>query len=173
MHRIDLRKFIEESNRIEGIHTPVSAEDIDRLRTFLKAPLTMQSLIDLQAYIAPGKPLRRELGMDVRVGQYVAPAGGPGIAVELGALLDTLRDAADEQVAKSPFETHCDFESLHPFMDGNGRTGRALWAWHMRAIGEDPFALGFLHAFYYQTLQFVEDATKGVGVRHASPGLPW
>lgn len=51
-----------------------------------------------------------------------------------------------------PWKMHVAFEKLHPFMDGNGRTGRALWAWHMKQLGLDPFALSFLHRFYYQTL---------------------
>lgn len=48
----------------------------------------------------------------------------------------------------SPFTTHLRYESIHPFSDGNGRSGRALWLWQMK--GRAP--LGFLHQFYYQTL---------------------
>ena len=39
--------------------------------------------------------------------------------------------------------------SNHPFTDGNGRSGRALWLWQMN--NHAPF--GFLHTFYYQTLE--------------------
>jgi len=45
------------------------------------------------------------------------------------------------------FEVHLDYEHLHPFTDGNGRSARMLWAWQMR-----EFPLGFLHTFYYQAL---------------------
>lgn len=43
------------------------------------------------------------------------------------------------------------YETLHPFTDGNGRSGRALWLWAMGGIHRAP--LGFLHHFYYQALQ--------------------
>lgn len=52
----------------------------------------------------------------------------------------------------TPMRAHVEYETLHPFMDGNGRSGRVLWAWQMRRDGRDPLQLGFLHAFYYQAL---------------------
>jgi hypothetical protein len=42
-----------------------------------------------------------------------------------------------------PYPAHIRYEKLHPFMDGNGRSGRAIWALMMR--GRDPFSLPFLH----------------------------
>lgn len=55
-----------------------------------------------------------------------------------------------------PFQMHNKFVHLHPFMDGNGRSGRAIWARQMiNHMGYD-FNPGFLHVFYYQTLGFVD-----------------
>ena len=140
--------FLTESNHIEGIMRPPSAGECAAFdRFYMSFDVTAQSLGDLQAVFAPGHPLRDRIGMDVQVGRYVAPFGGPRILPRLQALLRRMRSNND------PWKTHIEFEMLHPYLDGNGRTGRMLWAWHMTAIGRDPFALPFLHRFYYQTLE--------------------
>ncbi len=104
-------------------------------------------LTELTAVMAPGMPIRRHEGMDVRVGNHIAPEGGPSIVRQLQHILDKVNRASD-----GPWSVHVAFETLHLYMDGNGRTGRAIWAWQMRGLGHDPFALPFLHRFYYQTL---------------------
>lgn len=145
-----LEAFLRESNDIEGIHRDATVAEIGAFSRFLKLTvfqLHVTEVGDLQAVFAPGMPVREREGMDVRVGNYVAPRGGPTIVRRLNTLLRRMRDGAD------PWETHVAFEILHPYCDGNGRTGRMLWAWHMRALGRDPFALPFLHRFYYQTLE--------------------
>lgn len=68
----------------------------------------------------------------------------------------TLEKLLDEKA--HPYHIHVDYENLHPFTDGNGRSGRALWLRRMKDLGENSFYqaldLGFLHTFYYQTLKF-------------------
>ncbi len=61
-------------------------------------------------------------------------------------------DAINLRGALSPFEAHVAYEKSHPFMDGNGRSGRAIWAWMMQREGLDPYSLQFLHRWYYQSL---------------------
>lgn len=141
------RNFIAESNAIEGILREPFQVELTAFATFMNSKASLDDLCLLQASFAGHKPLRTVKGMDVRVGSYIAPRGGPEIAEKL---IDLLSEA---QTSPNPWKLHCDFEELHPFMDGNGRTGRALWAWHMQRLGQKPFALPFLHRFYYQTLE--------------------
>lgn len=104
-------------------------------------------LCSLVSYIQPGAEIRNLPGMDVRVNRHVPPKGGPGVVEALEGLLRVTPEA-------DPWEVHCSYQTLHPFTDGNGRSGRALWLWMMLNQGADPWVMerGFLHTFYYQTL---------------------
>ena len=140
--------FVQESNRIEGIQRgisdPQTGREIEVHEWFLR--LEKVTVADLEAFvhvIQSDAVLRRQIGLDVRVGNHIAPRGGPEIERRLKAILT---------VMESPYKTHLAYEDLHPFTDGNGRSGRVLWLWQMG--GEAP--IGFLHRFYYQAL----DATR-------------
>lgn len=139
-----LEDFVRESNRIEGILRDPTWQEIDAHEQFLAVDLIMAQ--DLQRFVSvcqPGAELRIEEGMDVRVGSHTPPYGGVIILECLATIL-----ANRERVGV--YRTHVLYEDLHPFMDGNGRSGRALWLWMMGGIEKAP--LGFLHHFYYQTL---------------------
>lgn len=138
--------FVRESNRIEGIRS-VHPREVEAHKRLLA--LREVRVEDLEQFVADvaGVPLRRDLGQDVRVGNHSPPPGGPDIENELETLLGYVKGGS-----VTPRRAHLEYERLHPFIDGNGRSGRALWAWQMQRDGYNPFALPFLHRFYYQTL---------------------
>ncbi len=145
-----LRDFVHESNRIEGIERadsdPQFQVEVEAHHRFLR--LSTPTVGDLERFIGavtargahPGV-LRRHVGANVRVGAHVAPPGGPGITLRLEVLLEDWK-------RRGAHATHVAYENLHPFTDGNGRSGRVLWLLQMGGIAP----LGFLHEFYYQTL---------------------
>lgn len=144
----DLIRFVHESNLIEGIVRDPSPAEIIATQEFIeKSSITIPDLVALVQVYAPGHVIRDQPNLNVRIGAYVPPAGGKQIVTELEKLLDDVNGRR-----LTPWQAHVNFEFIHGFTDGNGRSGRTLWAWHMIASGQDPFSLSFLHRFYYQTL---------------------
>lgn len=141
--------FIKESNAIEDIHQEPNTYQIDKFIEFYYQPKMTRSI--LIEYVLNGMygyvirkheysdyGFRDDWGMNVEIQGYRPPAGNPDMGKALDELLEKDLDA---------YHLHVEYEKLHPFMDGNGRSGRALWAWKHRDL-----SLGFLRAFYYQTL---------------------
>jgi len=170
----EFRTFVRESNRIEGItRAPLQRELRAHADLIRCDAIQLGDLCRFVAAVQPGATLRDASGMNVRVGSHIAPPGGPAIRERMFELLDAVVFDAD------PFVTHCTYETIHPFMDGNGRSGRALWLWQMIRRKRALYALhtGFLHLFYYQALQAFGDrfgsaaATRQSG-SEANTGCP-
>lgn len=151
---LELIEFIVESNQIERITHPPTDAEIKAHERILA--LAMVTVADLERFVqvVAGAPLRRHPHHMVHiVGSAVSrPPGGPHIAADLAWLLDRACSGIDGAQL-----THVQYELLHPFMDGNGRSGRVLWAWQMQQGGADPFALPFLQRFYYQTIEAAQN----------------
>lgn len=150
MNKDELKAFVIESNRIEGILNAPKAEVIKAHEVFLDVEqIAIRHIETFVAAVAPGHSLRRRIGQNVRVGDHIAPFGGPDIEGLLQRLLDDLPRL-------DPYEAHLRYETLHPFTDGNSRSGRAIWLWQMLQLGGRDAAmarsLGFLHTHYYQSL---------------------
>jgi hypothetical protein len=145
-------RFVEESNRIEGINRTPERHELNEFVRFMELPVV--TVADLEKFVSvyqPGAVLRDKVGLNVRVANHIPQRGGPAVRDELEDILATANNSlpwVDKQSASLlAYHMHIRYEQLHPFTDGNGRSGRMLWAWQMRT-----FPLGFLHQFYYQTL---------------------
>ena len=152
-----IAEFLDESNRIEGIdyepklfhealvypegigilHIDNSVRAFHLVEDFCKEPMTIDRV--LQVHAAQMKDVLPSAG-SFRTKQVYVGAHTPPKAEVVPMLMDQwVQDFNDSDVEtvtflgtkniKSALDLHYAFEHIHPFIDGNGRVGRLLWAW--------------------------------------------
>jgi Fic family protein len=146
-----LDNFMRESNKIEGEHR-LNPGDISAIR-------------EIVAFSASGKPLTEDilLGMHKKLGTHlkepwvgkyrecnvtVGSYAPPGWTVVPHLMSNFVLDWE----AMNSWKAHNLYETIHPFQDLNGRTGRLIWLWKALQEGWN-WQRDFLHEYYYQTLQ--------------------
>ncbi len=136
------------------------------------APLSLDLIRSLCSALRDTPVDFRAEGQNVRIGNrttgrisYSPPRGGPTLLVKLENLLDYLnRDTGHDPLVRMAVG-HYQFEAIHPFDDGNGRTGRMLNILYLveRGLLDIPvlYLSGFImkdKAKYYGSLRAVTEA---------------
>ena len=155
-----VEEFVRESWWIER-ETCVVDEMVEKHLKLLEEPRLTVDIVKQFCYETTGGMLRTHLLQSVSVGDYTPPRGCLEMPIYLSDLLLKFNDAVNAEKVdyNLPWKLHMEFESLHPFTDGNGRTGRALWLWHKCRIHGTP-QFTFLHEFYYDTLRGVRQIRR-------------
>lgn len=134
---------IRQSNLIEGIDDP--GEDVISMAAWQylekQKNISQPVLLELHKRITKEQLLDSEAGhyrnVSVMVGGRVCPE--PFLAQQL--IYNWLYDMLGYAEHLDPKEMHVRFERIHPFVDGNGRTGRMLMWWHQLKRGEKPLII--------------------------------
>lgn len=149
-----LYQFAKESNEIEGIREAHRHRThYHALSKFLEHELI--TVVELERFVRTVEPkafLRTKDSHRVWIGGKEAPKA----SISQSNLVNLLIDV-NEGHRTDPWTVHCEYEEIHPFIDGNGRSGRALWLSMMIQKGYD-LRYGFLQMFYYQTLSHMRDS---------------
>ena len=98
----------------------------------------------------------------VRVGSYLPPA--PEM---VSGLMSELLEWWNNEASKwspviSSAVVHYRFEEIHPFADGNGRTGRALALWELYRRGFDTYHIFSVDEFYWENRSRYYEALERV-----------
>lgn len=167
--RSKIQEAIHQSNLIEGIDS--TKEDIQSLAAWdwlvlqpkIGIPVIrkLQKMITInQTDLLPNQRgyLRGEAGdrTDVRVGPHV----GCPYAMVASRMHNWVLDLKDEDSRWM----HAMFEEIHPFRDGNGRTGRMIMWYDQLQRGEDIWLIhaGEEQQAYYKWLRECELKVAGI-----------
>jgi Fic family protein len=113
-----------------------------------------EDVFELHRILADGVMDQGEAGryrsIAVRVGRYMPPPAAEvsGLMFELLAWWN--RQAGALSPVLSSAILHYRFESIHPFADGNGRTGRALALWELYRRGFDTHHIFAVDEYYWE-----------------------
>ncbi|MBI2991875.1 MAG: Fic family protein [Deltaproteobacteria bacterium] len=119
-----------------------------------KKPITHEDILKLHAIIGGMVMDQGRAGryrdIRVRVGRYLPPP-----PEQVSGLMSELLGWWNEEASKwSPVVTsaiiHYRFEEIHPFADGNGRTGRTLALWELYRRGFDTHHIFSVDEFYWE-----------------------
>lgn len=119
-----------------------------------KEALHHDEILQLHRILADGVMDQGEAGryrtMAVRVGRYAppAPADVSGLMFELLEWWN--KESGNLSPVLSSAIVHYRFEAIHPFADGNGRTGRALALWELYRRGFDSHHIFSVDEYYWE-----------------------
>lgn len=116
-----------------------------------KRPLDEAFIRELQLQLTHGTYDTRRWQLGERPGEYkhhdyVTGKGEIGaapedVAEEMAELLEELQDIGPEDILTAAAYFHAKFENIHPFADGNGRTGRLAMNYLLVLHGHPPIII--------------------------------
>lgn len=133
-----VRAFMQGCRDVEG--RGQDALSLDLIRTLHAI------LMEKQSRARPGewRDIQNFIGSRLETARYVPPpaAAVPALMQDLQRLLHYRPDGVvDVSILMRAGIAHAQFEAIHPFLDGNGRTGRLLLPLMLKAAGLPPIHL--------------------------------
>ena len=141
----DVKSYIKASNEIEGIYS--EKENLQSLAAWayleqLGDTFTLGDIVTVQKLIT----INQEDLSPVEKGNFRG-MGGNNVNVSVGGRLapdysyvpDLMTKWIQDLPEMTPLTSHIRFEAIHPFRDGNGRTGRMIYWFICKRRGIKPY----------------------------------
>jgi Fic family protein len=145
MHEVDLALG---GYKIPGEHTAEEiAETVGHARAWrlvqedaaAARPMRKELIVEIHDLVKPYHPQRggwREQQVYIRGALHVPPQGWE-VSRYMEEWIDYVNRPEGDPILRAA-RAHAGFEAVHPFLDGNGRTGRLLMNWMLLRAGYPP-----------------------------------
>ena len=139
----DVMEFLRESNAIEGEYSLQALKDAEKAWKYAITVSTFTSKEILKVHNILSRKIMPKIAGKFRTCD-VWIGGQHKRFIDSSLLKHQVDDALAEIVKSFTFkgdkslialDCHVMFEDVHPFVDGNGRTGRILYNWHRLQLG--------------------------------------
>ena len=158
----DVTEFLEESNAIESVYSAEALVDARKAWDYAMSLKELKPDNILEIHRLLMKNIDPSIAGKYRncgiwIGMQVKPFISYSLfkdelttlckkmqaEIDFGAPFRSLNKAKGNKVRDLPVggpalcakECHVEFEGLHPFFDGNGRSGRIIYNWHRQQLG--------------------------------------
>ncbi|MBU0506246.1 MAG: Fic family protein [bacterium] len=158
---VSLREVFEAKNLARVINYTRSKSQIETLTKDLILLLHEMLISTINEKIS-GR--FRNKGEYVRVGLHIAPAP-ENVESMMDEILEDYTSNQDKYLIERIAKFHLDFETIHPFCDGNGRIGRVLMNYQLIQLGFPRVIIRDKEKkLYYQALRDynINSSTKGM-----------
>ena len=142
--RRDVTEFLQHSNWIEQEYSDVALEDAEKAWVYImkQKRVTVKEILQvhkiLAKRIAPtiaGKLRTCDVWIGGEKKRYIDE---DTLTFQLNNIFSAMLafpGKTEDEKAQFTKNCHVFFEGIHPFEDGNGRTGRILYNWHRLQLG--------------------------------------
>lgn len=144
----DVTLFLSESNAIERVYSGDALEDSEKAWAYIERVKKLEVREILQAHRILMRRLRPDIAgmlrdVTVRIGGKIKPFISHRLLLDelehfcgsINELFEKAKNASNEEKEEMSKNSHIHFEFIHPFEDGNGRTGRLIMNWVRWKIG--------------------------------------
>ena len=170
---LDQVRALEEGRELEASETRSKREVLNYFaglryveKNAAKRTFRHTDILELHRILAGEVMDQGEAGkyrtISVRVGRYCPPAADAvsGLMAELLEWWNTASRKISPVLSSAIL--HYRFEAIHPFADGNGRTGRALALWELYRRGFDTHHIFSVDEYYWEDRPKYYAALDGV-----------